>query len=110
MDKKALLSEIKKRNPHQPTFYQTVEEVVESIKPVLEDDGKYEKYKIIERLVEPDRIISFKVTWQCDDGDIRVNRGYRVQMNSALGPYKGGLRYDPSVNRDILKFLAFEQT
>jgi glutamate dehydrogenase (NADP+) len=110
MDIENRIADIKKKNPNQPTFYQTVEEVLESIKPVLENDGQYEEYKIIDRLAEPDRIISFKVTWQCDDGEIHVNRGYRVQMNSALGPYKGGLRYDPSVNRDVLKFLAFEQT
>ncbi|MCW9705503.1 NADP-specific glutamate dehydrogenase [Fodinibius salsisoli] len=110
MDTDNIVAGIKKRNPHQPTFYQAVAEVLDSIKPVLDKDGQYKEHKIIERLVEPDRIISFKVTWQDDDGEIHVNRGYRVQMNSALGPYKGGLRYDPSVNQDILKFLAFEQT
>ncbi len=105
-----LVSEIKDRNPHQETFIQTVDEVLNSIKPVLESNDKYANYKIVQRLAEPDRVVSFKVTWQDDEGEIHVNRGYRVQMNSALGPYKGGLRYDPSVNLDILKFLAFEQT
>lgn len=105
-----LLSTIKDRNPNQETFIQTVDEVLGSIKPVLESNDKFAAHKIVERMVEPDRVISFKVTWQDDEGEIHVNRGYRVQMNSALGPYKGGLRFDPSVNLDILKFLAFEQT
>lgn len=110
MQKDDAINNIKDKNPHQPTFYQSLDEVLNSIKPVLEDGGQYEKHKIVERLAEPDRVISFKVTWQDDDGKIHVNKGYRVQMNSALGPYKGGLRYDPTVNLDVLKFLAFEQT
>lgn len=110
MNEEELIAAIKERNPHQPAFYQAVEEVFHSIEPVLKNGGNYTRQKIMERMAEPDRIISFKITWQDDEGDVRVNRGYRVQMNSALGPYKGGLRYDPSVNRDILKFLAFEQT
>lgn len=110
MDKDDLIAAIKERNPQQPVFNQAVAEVLDSIKPVLEKDGQYEKHKIVRRMAEPDRTIAFKVTWQDDEGEVHVNRGYRVQMNSALGPYKGGLRYDPSVNVDILKFLAFEQT
>lgn len=110
MQKEELITKIKEKNPRQPAFYQALNELLKSIQPVLKNDGAYEKYQIIERMAEPDRVISFKVTWQDDKGNIHVNKGYRVQMNSALGPYKGGLRYDPSVNLDILKFLAFEQT
>lgn len=110
MDKDDLIDEIKDWNPNQPVFNQTVAEVLDSLEPVLAENGQYAKQKIIQRMAEPDRIITFRVTWQDDDGEVHVNRGYRVQMNSALGPYKGGLRYDPSVNVDILKFLAFEQT
>ncbi len=106
----SIISGIKEKNPNQPTFYQTVEELILSIKPVLEKNPAYQKHKIIQRIAEPDRTISFKVTWQDDEGEVQVNRGYRVQMSSSLGPYKGGLRYNPLVNRDILKSLAFEQT
>lgn len=110
MEKDDLIDEIKDWNPNQPVFNQTVAEVLDSLEPVLAENGQYAKQKIIQRMAEPDRIIAFRVTWQDDGGEVHVNRGYRVQMNSALGPYKGGLRYDPSVNVDILKFLAFEQT
>lgn len=110
MDKDDLIAEIKDWNPNQPVFNQTVAEMLDSLEPVLAENGQYAKQKIIQRMAEPDRIITFRVTWQDDDGEVHVNRGYRVQMISALGPYKGGLRYDPSVNVDILKFLAFEQT
>ncbi|MCX2746052.1 NADP-specific glutamate dehydrogenase [Mangrovivirga sp. M17] len=105
-----IISNIKERNPHQPEFIQSVEEVIESLSPVLEKKEIYRKYKILERLTEPERLISFRVNWMDDNGDIQVNRGYRVQMNSSLGPFKGGLRFHPSVNYSILKFLAFEQT
>jgi len=91
------------------TFFQAVEEVLESLKPVLDSDSKYERYSIIERLTTPDREFKFKVVWMDDNQNIQVNTGYRVQFNNALGPYKGGLRFHPSVNSGILKFLGFEQ-
>jgi glutamate dehydrogenase (NADP+) len=97
------------RDPHEKEFHQAVEEVMESIKPVLDQNPYYRKAKIPERIVEPERVILFRVPWMDDQGDTQVNRGFRVQMNSALGPYKGGLRFHPSVNLGILKFLAFEQ-
>ena len=98
------------RNAHEPEFLQAVREVLESIQPVVEKHPEYEKAGLIERLVEPERIISFRVPWVDDAGKVQVNRGYRVQFNSAIGPYKGGLRFHPSVNQSILKFLGFEQT
>jgi glutamate dehydrogenase (NADP+) len=97
------------RNPSEPEFHQAVREVVECVMPVIEATPRYRDLKIMERLVEPERAFSFRVTWFDDKGQVRVNRGYRVQMNSAIGPYKGGLRFHPSVNFGILKFLAFEQ-
>jgi len=97
------------RSPHEPEFHQAVREVVESIMPVLEQHPQFIEESILERLVEPERTISFRVPWTDDQGKIRVNRGYRIQMNSAIGPYKGGLRFDKTVNLSILKFLAFEQ-
>jgi len=100
---------VKAKNPSQPEFHQAVEEVVESIWPVLEKRPEYRKAKIIERIVEPERVIMFRVPWIDDSGDVQVNRGFRIEMNSAIGPYKGGLRFHPSVNLGILKFLAFEQ-
>jgi glutamate dehydrogenase (NADP+) len=103
------LSVIEARDPGQTEFHQAVREVMESIKPVLEKNPEYRHEKILERIVEPERIIIFRVPWMDDRGEIHVNRGYRVEMNSALGPYKGGLRFHPSVNLSILKFLAFEQ-
>lgn len=96
-------------NAGQDTFLQAVDEVYNSVKPVLDRNPDYRKFKIFERMMEPERVVSFRVNWQSDDGEIHINRGYRVQMNSALGPYKGGLRFAPSVTLDILKFLAFEQ-
>ncbi|MEE0176327.1 MAG: Glu/Leu/Phe/Val dehydrogenase dimerization domain-containing protein, partial [Faecalibacterium sp.] len=99
-----------KRNANEPEFLQAVREVLESIQPVVEKHPEYEKAALIERLVEPERIISFRVPWVDDQGKVQVNRGYRVQFNSAIGPYKGGLRFHPSVNQGILKFLGFEQT
>lgn len=99
-----------KRNAGQPEFHQAVQEATESIMPFMLDNPKYRKAQILERLTEPDRIITFRVSWMDDEGNYRVNRGYRVQCNNAIGPYKGGLRFHPSVNESILKFLAFEQT
>lgn len=104
-----ILEQIKERNPGEPEFHQAAEEVIDAIKPVLDKHPIYRKHKIIERLLEPERVISFGVTWMDDNGEIQINRGYRVQMNSAIGPYKGGLRFHPSVYPGILKFLAFEQ-
>jgi glutamate dehydrogenase (NADP+) len=105
----SLFNKVKANNPGQPEFHQAVEEVLTSLSPVLERHPEYRKSKIPERMVEPERVIMFRVTWTDDRGDVQVNRGYRVQMNSAIGPYKGGLRFHPSVNLGILKFLAFEQ-
>ncbi len=97
------------KNEHQPEFLQAVKEVAETVIPYIADHPKYEKYNILERMVEPERIFIFRVPWVDDAGNYRINRGFRVQMNSAIGPYKGGLRFHPSVNLSILKFLAFEQ-
>ena len=104
-----ILELIKERDPDQVEFQNTVKEVLTSIVPFLEKNPKYKAEKLLERIVEPERVISFRVTWTDDKNQIQVNRGYRVQMNSAIGPYKGGLRFHPSVNLSILKFLAFEQ-
>lgn len=104
-----LLAVVKQRNPGESEFQQAVEEVYHSVTKVLERNPKYAKFKILEQMVEPERVISFRVPWVDDQGEIHVNRGFRVQMNSALGPFKGGLRFHPSVNYSILKFLAFEQ-
>lgn len=111
MDKeiKGFLDKVAKQNPNQPEFIQAVEEVAEAIIPFMADNKKYQNHKLLERMVEPERVIMFRVTWLDDEGEIQVNRGYRIQMNSAIGPYKGGLRFHPSVNLSILKFLAFEQ-
>ena len=105
----ALMASVKASNPSQPEFYQAVEEVVESLAPVLDKHPEYRSAKILERIVEPERVIMFRVPWVDDRGEIQVNRGYRIEMNSAIGPYKGGLRFHPSVTLGILKFLAFEQ-
>lgn len=110
MNTQEILEKIKQHNPNEPEFIQAAEEVVTSIVPVLEKNPAFVKSKILQRTLEPDRIISFRVTWLDDQGEIQVNRGYRVQMNCAIGPYKGGLRFHPSVTPSILKFLAFEQT
>lgn len=104
-----VLNEVKVKNASEPEFIQTVEEVLTSLKPVLEAHPEYEKYAILERLVEPERVIMFRVSWVDDEGKVQVNRGYRVQFNSAIGPYKGGLRFHPSVYLGIIKFLGFEQ-
>ncbi|MBR2254929.1 MAG: NADP-specific glutamate dehydrogenase, partial [Candidatus Methanomethylophilaceae archaeon] len=100
---------LKQRNPNEPEFLQAVEEVLESLVPVVEARPEIQENGIIERIVEPERIIMFRVSWVDDKGHVQVNRGYRVQFNSAIGPYKGGLRLHPSVNLSILKFLGFEQ-
>ena len=110
MDIQEILQKVKQRNPNEPEFIQAAEEVITSILPVLEKNPTFVKLKILERMLEPERLISFRVNWIDDKGDVQVNRGYRVQMNSAIGPYKGGLRFHPSVTPSILKFLAFEQT
>lgn len=104
-----ILALIKQRNPNEPEFLQAAEEVIVSIWPAIEKNKEFQKLKILERMLEPERMISFRVTWLDDKGEIQVNRGYRVQMNSAIGPYKGGLRFHPSVTPSVLKFLAFEQ-
>src|SRR5467141_3800923 len=104
-----VLEVVKKRNPNEPEFLQAVTEVLESIEPVVQRNKKYRDGKILERIVEPERMIQFRVPWIDDKGQIQVNRGYRIQMNSALGPYKGGLRFHPTVCASISKFLAFAQ-
>ena len=101
---------VAKKNPNEPEFMQAVTEVAETVIPFIEENKKYQNKMILERMVESDRIIMFRVVWVDDKGDTQVNRGYRIQMNSAIGPYKGGIRFHPSVNLSILKFLAFEQT
>ena len=105
-----LMERVIARNPGESEFHQTVQEVLESIEPVLEQSPEYITSGVMERLVEPERIIKFRVPWTTDDGKVMVNRGFRIQFNSAIGPYKGGLRFHPSVNESIIKFLGFEQT
>ena len=105
----SLIAQVKAKNPGEPEFHQAVEEIVESLDLVLERHPEYRSSRILERMVEPERIIIFRVPWMDDQGDVHVNRGFRIEMNSAIGPYKGGLRFHPSVNLGILKFLAFEQ-
>jgi glutamate dehydrogenase (NADP+) len=104
-----LMAEVKAKNPAEPEFHQAVHEVAESLAPVLERHPEYRKAKILERVIEPERVLMFRVPWLDDQGNVQVNRGFRIEMNSAIGPYKGGLRFHPSVNLGILKFLAFEQ-
>ncbi len=103
------MEDIVAKNPGEKEFHQAVQEVAESIMPFIDKNPKYRKAKILERIAEPERVIMFRVPWLDDNGEIQINRGYRIQMNSAIGPYKGGLRFHPSVNLSILKFLAFEQ-
>jgi len=105
----SVLETVKKRDAGEPEFLQAVEEVLESIEPVIEAHPEYEKAGLVERIVEPERFISFRVPWTDDEGNVHVNRGYRLQFNSAIGPYKGGLRFHPSVYPGIIKFLGFEQ-
>ena len=104
-----VLELMEKRNPAEPEFHQAVKEVMDSLGPVLERHPEYEENRILERLIEPERVIMFRVPWFDDKGEVQVNRGFRIQFNSALGPYKGGLRFHPTVYLGILKFLAFEQ-
>ena len=104
-----ILDNVKKRNPNEPEFLQAAEEVILSVLPVLERNPEFARLKLLERMLEPERLISFRVTWLDDKGIVQLNRGYRVQMNSAIGPFKGGLRFHPSVTPSVLKFLAFEQ-
>lgn len=106
---KEFLEYVVKKNPNEPEFLQAVSEVAEAVIPFIEENKKYQNKKLLERMVEPERVIIFRVPWIDDKDEIQVNRGFRVQMNSAIGPYKGGLRFHPSVNLSILKFLAFEQ-
>ena len=103
------MSEVKAKNPSEPEFHQAVQEVAESLVLILEKHPEYRSAKILERIIEPERVIMFRVPWVDDMGDVQINRGFRIEMNSAIGPYKGGLRFHPSVNLGILKFLAFEQ-
>ena len=103
------MAKIKAKNQAEPEFHQAVQEVAESLIPFIEDHPKYKHAKILERMTEPERVILFRVPWINDKGEIQINRGYRIEMNSAIGPYKGGLRFHPTVNLGILKFLAFEQ-
>ncbi len=107
---KDFISEVEKLNPNEPEFLQAVTEVAETVIPFIEENEKYTNKKLLERMVEPERTIIFRVPWTDDQGQIHVNKGYRVEFNSAIGPYKGGLRFHPSVNLSILKFLGFEQT
>jgi len=104
-----IMEHVKSRDPNEKEFHQAVGEVMDAVKPVLDRNPIYRKARIPERIVEPERVILFRVPWVDDQGVIQVNRGFRIQMNSAIGPYKGGLRFHPSVNLGILKFLAFEQ-
>ena len=105
----SVLDELKAKSAHEPEFLQAVEEVLESLEPVVEVDPRYEQQNIIGRIVEPERVVMFRVPWVDDAGKVQVNRGYRVQFNSAIGPYKGGLRFHPTVNLSVIKFLGFEQ-
>ena len=105
-----VLSDLEERYSEQKEFLQTATEVLNSLRPVIDANPQYEEAALLERLVEPERVVIFRVPWIDDNGKIQVNRGYRVQFNSAIGPYKGGLRFHPSVNLSIIKFLGFEQT
>lgn len=109
MSMKEFMYQVEARNPNQPEFLQAVKEVVESLWSVYESNPRYIEAKILDRIVEPERVIMFRVTWARDNGEVMVNRGYRIEFNSAIGPYKGGFRFHPSVNLSILKFLGFEQ-
>ncbi|MBQ3106107.1 MAG: NADP-specific glutamate dehydrogenase, partial [Eggerthellaceae bacterium] len=103
-----VIDQVKQKNAEQPEFIQAVTEVLTSLEPVFEAHPEYEKAALLERIVEPERVVIFRVPWVADDGSVHVNRGFRVQYNSALGPYKGGIRLHPSVNLGIIKFLGFE--
>ena len=105
----AFMSKVLAKDAHEPVFVQAVQEVADVIIPFIEDNPKYKSSNILDRIVEPERTIIFRVPWTDDNGNIQINRGFRVEFNSAIGPYKGGLRFHPSVNLGILKFLGFEQ-
>jgi len=104
-----LIEKVKEKNPNEPEFLQTVDETLVSIEPVLNKNPKIIKAKVLERLVEPERQIIFRVPWIDNNGEIQINRGYRIQFNSAIGPYKGGLRFHPTVNLSIMKFLSLNK-
>lgn len=106
---KRVYAQVEKRDGDQPEFLQAVREVFESLEPVVAKHPEYEKAGVLERIVEPERVVKFRVAWTDDEGKVQVNRGYRIQFNSAIGPYKGGLRFHPSVNEGVIKFLGFEQ-
>lgn len=110
VDFEGFMEGVKRRNPHQPEFAQAVQEVAEDVFDFIADKEQYHEQQILRRMAEPDRVVSFRVCWEDDNGQVRVQRGWRVQNNNAIGPYKGGLRFHPSVNESVLKFLAFEQT
>src|SRR5688572_15779313 len=110
VDLNGFIEGVSRRNPGQPEFVQAVTEVAQDIFEFIEDKEQYHRWQILRRIAEPDRVISFRVVWQDDNNNIRVQRGYRVQNNNAIGPYKGGIRFHPSVNESVLKFLGFEQT
>ncbi|MEO6042091.1 MAG: NADP-specific glutamate dehydrogenase [Croceibacterium sp.] len=110
VDFSTFMEGVKRRNPHQPEFVQAVQEVAEDIFDFIEDKEAYHSEQILRRIAEPDRVVSFRVCWEDDKGHVRVQRGYRIQNNNAIGPYKGGIRFHPSVTESVLKFLAFEQT
>ncbi|NNE54435.1 MAG: glutamate dehydrogenase, partial [Flavobacteriales bacterium] len=105
----SFMKAVRASNPNEPEFLQAVEEVAETVIPFIEENPKYKKARILERIVEPERVLMFRVPWLDDEGNVQVNRGYRIEFNSAIGPYKGGLRFHPTVNLSILKFLGFEQ-
>ena len=110
VDFNGFMEGVKRRNPGQPEFVQAVQEVAEDIFDFMADKEDYHSQQILRRISEPDRVVSFRVCWEDDKGNIRVQRGYRIQNNNAIGPYKGGIRFHPSVTESVLKFLAFEQT
>jgi glutamate dehydrogenase (NADP+) len=104
-----LMSKVIAKNSNESEFHQAVQEVATSLMPFINENPKYLKHKILERMVEPERVLMFRVPWIDDEGDVQINRGFRIEMSSVIGPYKGGLRFHPTVNLGILKFLAFEQ-
>lgn len=106
---KEVFNYLKRTSPSQSEFYQAAEEVLESLRPLMQKHPEYRDHKIIERIVEPERQIFFRINWVDDHGEIQVNKGFRIEFNSALGPYKGGIRFHPSVNAGVIKFLGFEQ-
>ena len=106
----SFMKEIVRRNPGETEFHQAVREVAESVMPLVLEDQRYRDAKILERMAEPDRVISFRVAWEDDHSEIQINRAWRIQFNGAIGPYKGGMRFHPSVTLGVLKFLGFEQT